>query len=176
MKKYTVIDIETTGLKPEEGHEITEIAGCNIIDNDIVRTFSTLCKVNTKISNFIYNLTGITQKMCNNADKFQDIFHTFMDCLDIDQDTNLIIHNAEFDYNFIMFWIEKYNIDKEYIDRFKNCNVVCSLKLARELLPNESHKLEYLKAKFSIKSKSHRALNDTMVTNKIYQELLKLKG
>ena len=174
--KYTVIDIETTGLYPEKGAEITEIAGCNVIDGEVLTTFSSTIKITGIITEYIKNLTGITNEMCKNSNDLYDVFIKFIDTLNIDKNTNLVIHNSEFDYNFILYHVNSFP-DKlnEYVNRFKSCNIICTLELSRKLLPDESHKLESLKRKFGINTKSHRALNDVLATNKIYQKLLELE-
>lgn len=174
--RYTVIDIETTGFYPESA-EITEIAGANVIDGDVISTFSSLVKANMRVTKYIEDLTGISNKMLKYAETFTHVFEKFIMSLNINSDTNLVIHNAEFDYNFIKFWIEKDNkINEELKASFINANVICSLDLARKLMPGESHKLEYMKNKFNIKTKSHRALNDVLVTKKIYEKLLELEN
>lgn len=172
MTKYTVIDIETTGLKYLEGAEITEIAGCNVVDNEIITTFSSLIKTKEKLSDFIVNLTGITNEMIVNAPAFDFVICNFFRSLNIVSGTNIVIHNAKFDYNFIEYWIKKHNV-YSYLDK---CNIICSLELARKVLPGEIHKLEVLKKKFGIKTKSHRALNDVLVTKKVYEELKKIEN
>jgi len=176
MKKYTVIDIETTGFKPEEGAEITEIAGCNCVDGEVLTSFSSTVKITGIVTEFIRELTGITNDMVKNSECLEKVFIDFMDSLSIDKDTNLVIHNAEFDFNFIIYHITRNSIiPKNYIDRFKSVNIICSLELSRKLLSG-SHKLEDLKKRFGINTKSHRALNDVLVTNKIYTKLLELEA
>lgn len=170
MNRYTVIDIETTGLKYLEGAEIIEIAGCNVINGEIITTFSSLIKTKGKLSDFIISLTGITNEMVNNAPAFDFVMTYFFRSLNTIPDTNIIIHNMEFDYNFIKYWLDKYNM----INPLKECNIICSLELARKVLPEEIHKLEVLKKKFGIRTKSHRALNDVLVTKKVYEELKKI--
>ena len=173
---YTVIDIETTGFYPEQGHEITEIAGINVDDNgNVITSFSSLAQIQGNVSKFIEDLTGINNNMLKNAPKLSTVLLKFLYILDIGNDTNLIIHNAEFDYNFIMHYAKKLIPDK-YIKKLEECNIICSLELARKVLPNQSHKLEDLKKRFGINTKSHRALNDVLVTNKIYKELLKIEN
>ena len=177
MNKYTVIDIETTGLKYEEGAEITEIAGINVVDGEVLTSFSSTIKITGIITEFIRNLTGITNDMCKNSRDFEEVFVLFMDCLNISNDTNLVIFNVEFDFNFIKFYLERNTfIPNMCKEMFLNCNKICALELARKVLPGwPSHKLDYLKERFGIKTKSHRALNDVLVTNKVYQELLRLE-
>lgn len=173
---YTVVDIETTGIKFKEGAEITEIAGINVDDyGNIITTFSSLCKINGSVNEFIENLTGINDNMLKNAPKLGTVLLKFIYTLNIEKNTNLVIHNAKFDYEFIMHYAEK-EIPDTYIQNLKECNVICSLELSRKLLPGESHKLDALKEKFGIKAKNHRALTDVMITNKIYQELLKIEN
>lgn len=175
MNEYIVIDIETTGLECCQGDEITEIAACRVIDDDVIETYSSLCKIKGNVSKFIEELTGINDKMLKNASSFDDVFTKFLMFLDIKSETNIVIHNKEFDYNFLMYWIKRYKIPQFDIRNFESANYICSLEMARDLLPNQSHKLEVLKDQFGIKSKSHRALNDVLVTKKIYQELLKIE-
>ena len=173
MLAYTVIDIETTGLKPEEGAEITEIAGVNVIDGDIITCYSSLIDVAGEVSEFIENLTGINKNMVSNAPSFELVFENFLNSLGINKNTTIVIHNAEFDFNFIKFWI-KAKCSNDLLELWNSLNVVCSLELARKLITG-SRKLEVLKAKFGIKTKSHRALNDVFVTKRIYENLLQLE-
>lgn len=173
IREYIVIDIETTGLKCEEGAEITEIAGIKVIDRNIISCFSSLCCIKGKISTFIENLTGINNNMLEWAPCFAMVFTKLMSSLEITEGTNIIIHNASFDYNFI-----KYQADKQCSVASRriwdNVNVICSLELARKLITG-SRKLEDLKLLFGIKSKSHRALNDVFVTKKIYEGLIDME-
>ena len=174
--EYIVLDIETTGLSAQEGAEITEIAGCNCVDGEVLTSFSSTVKITGIVTEFIRELTGITNDMVKNSECLEKVFIDFMDSLSIDKDTNLVIHNAEFDFNFIIYHITRNSIiAQDYIDRFKSVNVICSLELARKLLSG-SHKLENLKKRFGINTKSHRALNDVLVTNKIYKKLLELES
>jgi DNA polymerase III epsilon subunit-like protein len=175
MNEYVVIDIETNGLDYKRGDEITEIAGCRVINSKVITSFSSLVKINGFINQYIENLTGITNQMIKHAAPFDKTFLNFLNVLEIDKGTNVVIHNVEFDYNFICYWIDK-NFSNSYIkERFEGVNLICSLKLAREVLEG-SHKMEDLKRKFGIKSKSHRALNDVLITNKVYQKLLEIKN
>lgn len=114
--------------------------------------------------------------MCNNSQCFAGVFIDFIDTLCINKDTNIIIHNVEFDFNFILVHATRNFIPKEYIEKFTNAKFICSLELARKLLPGESHKLDYLKKKFNISTTSHRALNDVLVTNRVYKKLLELEA
>lgn len=174
INEYTIIDIETTGLKCEEGAEITEIAGINVIDRDIITCYSSLCSINGEINDFIENLTGINNKMVSNAPSFKHVFNDMVNVLNIKENTNIVIHNAQFDYNFIKYWADKeaHTMEAYMWGRIKP---ICSLELARTLIPG-SRKLEDLKKKFGIKSKSHRALNDVFVTKKIYEKLIDMEG
>jgi DNA polymerase III epsilon subunit-like protein len=47
--KYTIIDIETTGLKYQDGAEVTEIAGINVVDGEIITAYSSLVNIDKRI-------------------------------------------------------------------------------------------------------------------------------
>lgn len=169
-----IIDIETNGLDFNQGHEITEIAAAVVTDGVIISTFSSLINIDGYIGETIEELTGINKKMLEYAPDFELVMIDLIMSLQI-MHTNVIMHNVKFDYNFILYWMEKKKIDPRMLKSFLSNNFICSLEMARKLLPEESHKLEDLKKKFGIKTKSHRALNDVLVTNKIYQNLLKIE-
>src|SRR5262245_20738308 len=57
-----VLDFETTGLSPEEGDRITEVAAIRIRNDRIVERFESVANAGRRLSEFIIQLTGITQK------------------------------------------------------------------------------------------------------------------
>ena len=62
-----VIDFETTGLSPESGDRITEVAAIRIRKDRIVDQFESLVNCGTRLSSFIIRFTGITQRMVDTA-------------------------------------------------------------------------------------------------------------
>jgi len=167
VENYICIDIETTGLSYRNGHEIIEIAGAEVKNGVISESYSTLVKPENDIPEIITNIIGIDNNMVKGQPCASSAINKFLNIFDlIDKKKNIIFHNANFDYNFILYYTH-YN--------FQSCwephNVICTLKLAKDLYPNESHKLDDLKKKFGIKSKGHRALNDVLSTIKVYEHM-----
>ena len=74
---YTIIDVETTGLKPRED-KIIEIGAIKYRDNKEIDYFSTLVKVDY-IPNFISSYTNITNKMVKNAPRVDEAIKQFYD-------------------------------------------------------------------------------------------------
>ena len=163
-KDYTVIDLETTGLSP--GYDrIIEFAAVKCRDDKIVDKFSSLAKTEyvSKLSNFIEELTGITQEMLDSAPPIKEVLGKFVEFVG---DDIVIAHNANFDINFICR-----NCEHILERNFEN-NFVDTLRIARRACPKlKSHRLQILVEHFGIEQDSaHRALSDCEVTLKCYKK------
>ena len=73
---YCVVDIETTGLSPEEC-EIIEIAAVRYRNGEKSAVFSTFVKPCNAISAFITQLTGITNEMVADASDISEAIKAF---------------------------------------------------------------------------------------------------
>jgi DNA polymerase III epsilon subunit-like protein len=167
---YLCIDIETTDFKPEEGSEITEIAVAEVNEGCVVRTYSSLIKTEKEIPEHITELTGINDSMVQKGKSLPYILNQMMGIFDLyTYNQNIVIHNVNFDKNFISYFLDKHDSDCWNLNNF-----ICSLELSKIVLPNQSHKLNDLKEYFGIKTRGHRALNDVLSTIKVYEELKKL--
>ena len=187
-KDYCIIDTETTGLDPYYD-DIIEISALRVRDNSIVETYSTLVrpgryfeidkddnvsddfivrdgKTICYVDSFITNLTGITNKMLENAPSFQDIQPAFIDFIGNDI---LIGHNVNFDINFLYDNLQESDIrlQNDYLD---------TLRLSKRLLPElPNHKLKTLAKYWDIDlTGSHRAEKDCHITYEILKHLSSL--
>ena len=79
---YIVIDIETTGLDPSSD-SIIEVAGLKVKNNTIVDSFSSLINPGFLISDFISNLTGITNDQLSSAPDLFSVLNDFYNFLTI---------------------------------------------------------------------------------------------
>lgn len=75
---YVVIDIETTGLDPLYD-EIIEVSAVRYIDNVMSDRYVSLVKPENPISDFIANLTGITNDMVSNSQPIETVLPQFLD-------------------------------------------------------------------------------------------------
>ncbi|NQT29230.1 MAG: hypothetical protein HQ596_01530 [Candidatus Saganbacteria bacterium] len=166
-----ILDVETTGLYPTE-HELTEIAGIKIKGTEIINIFSSLIKPHHPIPQKITELTGIDDEMVRDFPPAEIILPKFVEFI---EDSILIAHNAEFDLSFI-----KYHL-KKLANQELNNSIVCTVKIARYLLPGiENHKLHSVGKHFDLPIQNrHRAMGDCELTFGIWQKfipLLKEKG
>lgn len=162
---FTVIDIETTGLS-SINDEIIELSAIKVVNNEVVDKFSGLVKPKARISRFITSLTGITNEMVQNQPDITEVLPVFISFV---ADDCVLGHNVNFDINFI------YDNLKKYFNKEFNNNYVDTMRLAKKYCKFPSHSLAYLAGKFEISTQGHhRALNDCMMTLRIYEEIKKI--
>ena len=162
---YVVYDIETTGLSSNY-NEIIEIAGVKVRNGNIIEEFSSFVKPKNAITEFITNLTSITNDDVRVADPIEVVlpkFKAFFEgCI-------LVAHNATFDNSHIYANLRKLNL---YDGPLKSID---TLQLARA---RYSHKLKTFNLKavskyFDVElEQHHRAIYDTRATAYVFIKML----
>ena len=149
---FTVIDTETTGLDPKYD-EIIELSAVKVRNGKVVDEYSTLVKPPYDASEFITELTGITNTELQHAPKLSQVLNEYVIFLG---DDIIVGHNVNFDINFIY---DKY-LDLTSKD-FSN-DFVDTLQLARFLLRAlPHHRLIDLVEYYGISEEvEHRGLSD----------------
>ncbi len=164
--KYAIIDIETTGLSAGK-EKITEIAIYLHNGKELTGHFSTLINPEKKIPYRITQMTGINDRMVENAPKFYEVAKQIVE---LTEDTVIVGHNVRFDYSFIRheFLSLGYDYQRKTID---------TVKLARRLLPGyPSYSLGNLCKSLGIENHAlHRADGDALATVKLFELLLSLE-
>ena len=149
---FTVIDIETTGLDPKYD-EIIELSAVKVRNGEVVDEYSTLVKPSYDASEFITELTGITNAELQHAPELSKVLSEYMTFMG---DDIIVGHNVNFDINFLY---DKYqNVSSQH---FSN-DFVDTLRLARFLLRTlPHHRLIDLVEHYNISdSVEHRGLSD----------------
>ena len=161
---YTVLDIETTSLDSYNG-EILEISAIKVRDKKEVEYFSKLIKTNNEIGYFTTRLTGITNEMVEKEGK--DLIYVLQEFQRFLGDDIIIGHNVNFDIDFI------YDSMEENLNEYLSNDYIDTLRISRRVLPElKHHKLDNLIDYFNlVKTNEHRALNDCILTNQVYQNL-----
>lgn len=165
LNNYTVLDIETTGIKPQDS-EITELAALRIRHGKIVAQFQELVAIRGEIPDVVVEKTHITKEMLSQARSEKKVLKDFFRFVGKDL---LVGYNLDyFDIPFI-----NYYSSKELKKELRNPTVDV-WKLAKERCPGlGSYKLDALRSVYGINELgSHRALKDCEDTNKIYRILL----
>jgi len=169
MIKEVVLDTETTGLSIEKDR-IVEIACIELDDHlptkNLFHTF--LNPEGVKVSEDAFEIHGYSNEFLHDKPKFKDIAKDFIQFI---EGKKIIIHNADFDLNFLNKELRSLNL--EIINKQ---NVIDSLTLAREKFPGATAKnLSSLCKKFKIDTSSrekHSALLDCKLLSKVYFELI----
>ena len=166
MDNYTVVDIETTGLN-RRYDKILEISALKVRDRQVVDEFSEIINPHEPIPSFIRNLTGITDEMAREGLELEIVLREFKEFL---EDDVIVGHNVNFDVNFLYD-----NFMKTLREELPN-NFVDTLRISRKLLPElKHHRLDDLTDYFGIQMRDkHRALNDCVLTNKVYLYLCEI--
>lgn len=160
-KPIVMIDFETTGLSPDMGDRITEVAALRIVGGRVSERFVSLINCNARIPSFITGLTGITQAMVDGAPPVARVLPQLLDFIGGDA---LSAHNASFDDKFLRAEAARLNLTPAYQ------GLVCSLKLSRRVFPGlASYKLGMLSGQLGIafKSAAHRAESDAEVAAQV---------
>lgn len=160
-KPIVMIDFETTGLSPDMGDRITEVAALRIVGGRVVERYVSLINCNVRIPSFITGLTGITQAMVDGAPSVAQVMPALLDFIGEDA---LSAHNASFDEKFLRAEAARLGLTPAHQ------GLVCSLKLARRVFPQlSSYKLGNLSGQLGIafKSAAHRAESDAEVAAQV---------
>ena len=160
-----VLDFETTGLSPDMGDRAIEIGAVRLVKGQVVDRFQALMNPGKRVSGFIEDYTGITNRMLSQAAPCDEVMSEFADFMG---DSNLVAHNASFDKRFL-------DAELGRISRSYNGGFACSLLVARRLYQQApNHKLGSLIAYKNIPSDDgfHRALFDSEMTAKLWMTML----
>lgn len=163
--EFVVFDLETTGAKAPPCR-ITEIGAYRVVNGAVTEEFHRLVNPEMPIPPFIQGLTGISDKMVENAPKFAEVVEDFLGFIG---DSVLVAHNAHFDMHFL-----NHEIGKVFEDYRVANPSLCTVQLSRKLLPDiENHKLKTLAEHFSVALiNHHRACDDARATAGVFVNLL----
>jgi DNA polymerase-3 subunit epsilon len=163
-----VLDTETTGLDPYQGHRLIEI-GCIELLNRIPtgQVFHHYVHPERDIPAEAFAVHGISADFLKDKPRFHEIADDLLIFLG---DAPLVIHNAAFDYGFINAELER--VAKPPVDRGR---LVDTLLLARRKHPAGPNRLDDLCIRYRIDSSrrtKHGALLDAEILAEVYVELI----
>ena len=171
--EFTIFDTETTGLNPENGDRIIEIAAVRFRGREKPAAFQTLLNPGCRISEAAFQVNHITQEMLKDAPDINSVIPEFLNFI---KGSCLCSYNAGFDLGFL-------NQELKLTARppLKDIVVVDILKMAKRLLPGlERYALWFVADKLGIKNRQeHRAFSDVELTLQVFnklKEILQTKG
>jgi len=167
--RQIVLDTETTGLEPAEGHRIIEIGCVELLNRRLTGNhYHQYLNPGREIDAGAIEIHGITNEQLADKPKFADIAKDFLEFV---KGAELIIHNAPFDIGFINNELQLMNGKKAAPRIEEHCTVIDTLKLAREKHPGQKNDLDSLCKRYSVDNSSrtlHGALLDAEILADVY--------
>lgn len=164
--RQVVLDTETTGLEPKQGHRIIELGCIELVDRRFTqrRYHQFLCP-ERDIDAAAQEVHGITQASLADKPKFAEIAEEFLEFVD---GAELIIHNAPFDTGFLDYELGRLGADWGRIaDR---CRILDTLVLARERHPGQKNSLDALCSRYQVNN-THRVLHGALLDAEILADV-----
>lgn len=165
MSRQIVLDTETTGLDPAQGHRVIEIGALEILNRRITgATFHVYLNPERDIDAGALAVHGLSREFLSDKPRFSDVTAEFLDFV---RDAELVIHNAPFDIGFLNAELSK--LDDGPMQRY--CGVLDTLKLAKQLHPGQKNNLDALCRRYFVDNAGrtfHGALLDAQLLAEVY--------
>ena len=165
--RQIVLDTETTGLEPDQGHRIIEIGAVELIDRQLTgKTFHTFLNPQREIDQGALQVHGIDADFLLDKPLFKDISEDFVAFI---RDAEVVIHNAPFDVAFLDGELSRLPGSAPRISEL--CKVTDSLALARHKYPGQKNSLDALCRRFNVDNSArelHGALLDSQILAEVY--------
>ena len=160
------LDTETTGLDPNQGHRVIEIAAVEMNNRQLTTNYyHSYLNPGRNIDPAAQEVHGITLEFLQDKPTFKDIAADFLSFI---KDSEIIIHNAPFDVGFLNMELGKISFDKL---EMQSVSIFDSLKLAKEIRPGQRNNLDALCRSYNIDNTSrsfHGALLDAQLLGDVY--------
>jgi DNA polymerase III subunit epsilon len=164
--RQIVLDTETTGLDPKEGHRLIEVGCVELIDRRLTRNnFHHYLQPDREIEAEAAEVHGITNDFLRDKPRFAEIADAFLEYV---TGAELIIHNAAFDCGFIDAELRRWRVDAAPIGDL--CAVTDTLALARRLHPGQRNSLDALCKRYGVDN-SHRDLHGALLDAEILADV-----
>jgi DNA polymerase III subunit epsilon len=151
-----VLDTETTGLTPEEGHRIIEVACLELAGRKATgRHFHRFLNPERAIDIGATQVHGLTAEDLLDKPRFVDIADELLEFVD---GCELLIHNAPFDVAFLN--AELARIGRPRVESV--CRVTCTLVMARDMHPGKKNSLNALCERYAV-DHSQRTLHGALL-------------
>ncbi|HAT1596164.1 TPA: DNA polymerase III subunit epsilon [Legionella pneumophila] len=164
--RQIILDTETTGIGPEQGHRVIEIGCIELIDRKLTGNhFHVYLNPEREVDEGAFRVHGISTEFLQDKPLFQDIVTEFLQFV---EGSELIIHNAPFDVGFLNSELNHVKWNKTLEDY---CQILDTLVLAREKHPGQRNSLDALCKRYEIdhfNRELHGALLDAEILAYVY--------
>ncbi len=185
--RQIILDTETTGLDPAQGHRIIEIGCVELVNRRLTqRRFHHYLQPDRLIDPGAIEVHGITDEFLADKPRFADIAAEFVDFI---SGAELIIHNAAFDVAFINHELKLWTASLRATEAPGtnrsapsaeipsspiagiDCKILCTLIMARQLHPGQKNSLDALCRRYTVDNSQrqwHGALLDAEILADVY--------
>ena len=168
--RQVVLDTETTGLEVALGHRVIEIGCVEMVNRRPTgNTFHEYLNPEREIDAGAAAVHGITNEHLKDKPRFAEVAQRFVDFV---QGAELVIHNAPFDVAFLdselKLWAK--GAGEKPIAIRKQCTVLDTLALAREMHPGQRNGLDALCKRYAVDN-SHRQLHGALLDARILADV-----
>jgi len=164
--RQIILDTETTGLEPEEGHRLIEIGCLELVDRRLSgRHFHQYLNPERDIEDGALEVHGISREFLQDKPVFADVVEELLEFID---GAELVIHNAPFDVGFLDAELALLGRPDRIGD---HAGVLDTLELARDLHPGQRNSLDALCKRYEVDDSSrslHGALLDAQLLADVY--------
>ena len=164
--RQIVLDTETTGLEPSQGHRIIEIGCVELVNRRITgRDYHQYLQPDREIDPGAIEVHGITNEFLADKPRMADVVRDFVEFV---RGAELVIHNAPFDVGFINHELKLLGPEWGRLDQY--CTVVDTLQMARSMHPGQRNSLDALCKRYEIDN-SHRQLHGALLDSRILADV-----
>lgn len=165
--RQILLDTETTGLEPKQGHRIIEVGCVELIDRRLTgNNFHYYLNPQREIDEGAIEVHGLTSEFLADKPLYEAIADELYEYL---KGAEVIIHNAAFDVGFINHEYRLMGFDKPDMKAW--CEITDSLHMARKKFPGQRNSLDALCKRFEIDNSQrqlHGALLDAEILADVY--------
>ena len=170
--RQIVLDTETTGLDPNDGHRVIEIGCIELVNRRLTdRTFHVYINPEREIDQEAIAVHGITNEFLSDKPNFSGIADEFIEFI---RDAELIAHNAPFDVSFIEAELERIPGAPSIFSLMHGGAAVDTLSMAKEKRPGKRNSLDALCRDYKVDASErtlHGALLDAELLTRVYLEM-----
>lgn len=163
-----VLDTETTGFEPSEGHRIVEIGAVELFNHlPTGQTYHQYINPERPMPKEAFDVHGLGDDFLRDKPVFKAIGQAFLDFIG---DAQLVIHNAAFDMKFLNFELQRAGLPV-----LANERATDTLMIARRKFPGSPASLDALCRRFGVDNSArekHGALLDSEILAEVYLELV----
>lgn len=164
--RQIILDTETTGLEPQQGHRVIEIGCVELINRRPTgQHFHSYLQPDREIDEGAAAVHGITSAFLQDKPRFADVADEFLAFI---RGAELIIHNAPFDMGFLEAELALLGRNDPPLEAL--CHVVDSLVMARQMHPGQRNSLDALCKRYEINNE-HRELHGALLDAQLLAEV-----